>query len=89
MDLITKLEALGVRAMTAIEHGAAWLVGAAAVAQTDVAALEKESPLVQSAVTAGLALAEKHGVPIIAVEDAGAAVLAMAQQIAAKAPPAS
>jgi hypothetical protein len=83
MTIIQKLEAFGHKCLTAAEHGAAWLVGMAATGSADLNALEKDSPLVGEAVQFGIAAAQAHGVPVGAIEDAGADVLAAAKQLAA------
>lgn len=83
MTILTKIEAEGRAALTAIEHAAAWLVGAVATGRHDLSTLEKDSPIVADAIAAGEAAAAAHGVPVAAIDDAGAAVLNAAKDLAA------
>jgi hypothetical protein len=83
MSIITTLEAEGHKALTAIEHAGAWLVGAVAQAEVSLLSLEKSSPLIAEAIAAGEASATAHGVPIVAVEDGFNAVMAAAKELAA------
>jgi hypothetical protein len=87
--IFDKIETEGHAALTDLEHGAVWLVGAVAKAETSLSALEASSPLISSALAAGRASALAHGVPIAAIEDAGAVLLSLAGRFAASltAPP--
>jgi hypothetical protein len=82
MTIIETLEAEGHAALSAIQHGAAWLVGKVATAETSLHALEAASPLIAEAVAAGEAAATAHGVPVQAIENAGELVLAEAKTLA-------
>jgi hypothetical protein len=86
MSILAKIEIEGAQVLSFIEHGAAWLVGAAAAGKKDLSDLEASNPLVTVAVNAGIAAAEKHGVDVPAVENAAQSVLTLAQEIAAAAP---
>ena len=83
MSLFEKIENVGHECLTAAEHGAAWLVGQVACAQASLATLEASSPLVAEAISAGIASANAHGVPVGAIENIGDEVLAGAKQLAA------
>lgn len=83
MSIITTLETEGHKALTAIEHAGAWLVGAVAQAEQSLTTLEASSPLVAEAVAAGEAAATAHGVPLVAVENIGEAVINAAKELAA------
>lgn len=83
MTIIETLEAEGHKALTAVQHAAAWLVGTVATADTSLHALEATSPLVAEAIAIGEAAATAHGVPVAAIENAGEAVLAEAKTLAA------
>jgi hypothetical protein len=93
VSIIEKLENFGHETLTAIEHGAVWLVGKLAVATDSLHALEADSPWLALAWNAGVASATAHGVPVAAIEDAGSAILAAAKNFAAglsqPAPPAA
>ena len=82
-SILTKLEDVGRSGLTWIEHGAAYLVGAAAAAEQSLQSLEAASPLVKVAIDAGRAAAMSHGVPLDAIEGAGDAVLEAAKALAA------
>jgi len=82
MSIITTLEAEGHKALTAIEHAGAWLVGAVAQAEVSLLSLEKSSPLIAEAIAAGEASATAHGVPIVAVENVAEAVISAAKELA-------
>ena len=82
MSILDKIETQGREALTAVEHGAAWLVGEAAQYRTALADMEASSPMVADALAAGVAFAQAHGVPVVAIENAGAAVLAAAKAFA-------
>ena len=81
--IIEKLESVGHECLTALEHGAAWLVGTVATADTGLHALEATSPLVAAAIAAGEASAVAHGVPVTMIENAGDVLLSLAKQLAA------
>lgn len=83
MSVITTLENAGHAALSAVEHAAAWLVGTVATAETSLATLKADSPLVAAAIAAGEASATAHGVPIAAIENVGEEVLAAAKELAA------
>ena len=80
--LFEKIEAVGHEALTAVEHGAAWLVGTVATAEQSLSTLEANSPLVKTAIDAGIASAQAHGVPVGAIETIGEEILALAKQFA-------
>lgn len=81
--IIEKLETFGHEALDAIEHGAVWLVGMCATAETSLHNLIGSSSLVQAAIAAGEASATAHGIPVLAIENAGEAILAAAKSFAA------
>ena len=83
MSLLDTIKADGAAAISAVQHGAAWLVGAATEAQQDVAEMEKDSPLVQAAVTAALGAAREHGIPAAQITTTAEDVLALAKAVAA------
>jgi hypothetical protein len=93
MTLLDKVEAEGQAALTAVEHGAAWLVGKAAQSATALSGLEASHPMVAEALQAGNAWAAAHGVPVAAISTAAASLLAAAQAFAGElttaAPPAA
>jgi hypothetical protein len=82
MSIITTLENEGHKALTAIEHAGAWLVGAVAQAEVSLSSLEASSPLIAQAIAAGEDSATAHGVPIVAVEDGFNAVMTAAKELA-------
>lgn len=83
MSIITTLETEGQKAWTAIEAAGAWLVGVVAQTEHTLTSLEASSPLVAEAVAAGEAAATAHGVPVVAVENIGEAVITAAKELAA------
>ena len=85
MTLLATLEAEGAAAISADRHAAAWLVGTAAEAQTDLSKVEADNPLVAAAITAGVGAAKEHGVPVDQINATAEDVLKLAQEIAAPA----
>jgi hypothetical protein len=83
LSIVEKLEQLGHEALTAVEHAAVWLVGKLAVANASLHDLETTSPWLRSAWDAGLASATAHGVPVVAIENVGEAILTAAKEFAA------
>ena len=82
MSLLDTIIAEGAAAISTVRHGAAWLVGASAEAQQDLATMEKDNPLVAAAVTAGLGAAREHGIPTDQITTTAEDVLALAKEIA-------
>jgi hypothetical protein len=82
-SIITTLENEGHAALTAIQHGAAWLVGKVASAETALASLTASDPIIAEAVAWGEAAATAHGIPIVAVENIFTAIMAAAQELVA------
>jgi hypothetical protein len=80
MTIVTKLETLGHKALTAVEHAAVRLVGDVATDATALQDVLASSPMYQTAWAAGQASAVAHGIPVVAIEDAFTAVMAAAQQ---------
>lgn len=70
-----------------VQHGAAWLVGAAAIAQKDIQAAEASSPLVAGAVDVAVSWAKAQGVPVNDIETLSNAVLTLAKTVAPAAAP--
>jgi len=65
--------------LTWAEHAALALLRGAALAETSVHTLEATSPEIASAIAAGKAIAEAHGVPVESIEDV---VLRLAKEFA-------
>ena len=82
-SIIDTLEIEGHAGLTAAQHGAAWLVGELAKGETALSSLEANSPWIASAVQAGIAAANAHGVPVATLEGIGEEVLALAKELAA------
>ena len=89
MSLLDTIIAEGAAGISALRHGAAWLVGASAEAQQDLATMERDNPLVAAAVTAGLGAAREHGIPTDQIATTAEDVLALAKEIAGPAQPAA
>ena len=83
MAILDIIETYGTHGLTALQHAAAWLVGAVATGQENLTALQASDPLVKAAVAAGVAAAQSHGVPVGDIEHMGADVLAAAKDLAA------
>ena len=83
LTIIQKLELLGHEALSAAEHGAAWLVGKCAMGETALTGLLAYSPWLAAAEQAGIAAAAAHGVPVVAIEDIGSEILGLAKELAA------
>jgi N-acetylmuramoyl-L-alanine amidase len=82
LTIIEKLETYGHEALTAAEHGAAWLVGECAKGETALTNLASTSPWITSAVAAGVAAATAHGIPVTAIEGLGSQILTLAMDLA-------
>lgn len=88
MNVIETMETEGRKALTWLQLAALRLVGESAKAGAYLGEMESEHKLVKVAIDAGIAEAEAHGLPVEAIEDAGAKVIAVAKEIAAElAPP--
>ena len=82
LTIVEKLEQLGHEALDAVEHAAVWLVGTVAKGEESLTTLTESSPLLLAAWNAGVASANYHGIPVLAIENAGAAILAAARAFA-------
>jgi hypothetical protein len=82
LTIVEKLEQMGHEMLDAVDHAAVWLVGTVAKGEQSLATLAADSPLLQAAWQAGVASATAHGVPVTAIENVGAAILAAAKQFA-------
>jgi hypothetical protein len=83
LTIIETLELRGHTALSAIQHAAKWLVGTAATESINLHDLVGSNAWVQQAWASGVKSAEAHGVPVVAMENAGEAVLAAAKDLAA------
>jgi hypothetical protein len=85
-NLVTAAEAELAKVATATQHAAAWVLGMAAQAETDVQTLSASSPIIAQGIT--LAKAWVAANPIgAAVEATAEAVLALVQKVDATSPP--
>jgi hypothetical protein len=82
LTIIQTLENYGHEALSLAQHGAAWLVGECAKGSTALAGLEASSPWIESAIQAGTAAANAHGIPMVALEGIGSEILALAKELA-------
>lgn len=82
LTVVQKLEQLGHEALDAVEHAAVWLVGTVAKAAHSLETLTADHPLLQAAWQSGVASATAHGVPVVAIENVGEAILTVARQFA-------
>jgi hypothetical protein len=81
--IIEKLEQFGHEALDAVEHAALRVVAYCAATETSLQAMTAAHPLLLMAWDAGVASATAHGIPVLAIENIGAAVLAAAKQFVA------
>ena len=85
-SIFAKLGVFAETADAALAHAAGWVLAKLSVVQEDAAAMTAAHPLIAEAVVAAKAYAVAHGIPTGALENAGEALLALAQKIAAGAP---
>jgi hypothetical protein len=83
LTIVEKLEQFGHETLDAVEHAALRVVAYCASTETSLKAMTAAHPLLLMAWDAGVASATAHGIPVIAIENIGGAVLAAAQQFAA------
>ena len=82
LTIVQKLEQIGHEGLDAVEHAAVWLVGNIAKAEASLTALTANSPWIEAAWQSGVASATAHGIPVVAIENVGEAILAAARQFA-------
>ncbi len=68
-------------AEASVQHGAAWLIGAANMAETSLTSLEADSPLVSDAIGVVTTWAAARGIGTDDVKKLGADILALAQTV--------
>jgi hypothetical protein len=87
-SIFAKLGVFAETADAALAHAAGWVLAKLSVVQEDVATMEATHPLIVEAIASAKAYAVAHGIPTGALENAGEALLALAQKVAAGPQPA-
>ena len=82
LTIVQKLEQLGHAVLDAVDHAAIRLVGFCATTEQSLQTLESNSPILKLVWDAGVASATAHGIPVAAIEDVGAKILAAAKAFA-------